>query len=181
MLYALIVNPDVQVSGLSSAEIQGIYEGQITNWSQVGGPDEAITVIQRPANDTVSLIFRAFVLNGQAEHVRGYRLKKDWAQAVTQTPGSISYVPLEAVQGTSVPVLAINGVSPDTQAMIQGSYPFWSVEHLYIQGNGTSQFQAYLPFANSKREANVFAQYGAVAANAVPQNVLASHLPGPKI
>jgi len=181
MLYAIIVNPDVQLSGLSSSAIQAIYQGRITNWSQLGGPDETITVVQHPPSDTVAAIFRTFVLNGQAEHVRGVRLKNSWAQAVAETPGSISYVPLAAIQGANVSPLAIDGASPTTRALVQGTYPFWSVEHLYTEGNGTSQFQAYLPFLTSAQEAHVFAQYGAVAVSILPQNVLASHLPGPEI
>jgi len=181
LLYAIIVSPDIQLSGLSSSEIQAIYQGRITNWSQVGGPDKTITVVQHPPNETVAAIFRAFVLNGQAEHVRGLRLKNNWVQAVAQIPGSISYVPLLAAQGANVSLLAIDGASPGTQALVQGAYPFWSVEHLYTQGNGTSQFQAYLPFLTGTQEAHVFAQYGAVSVTMLPQSVQASHLPGPEI
>ncbi len=181
MLYAIIVNPDVKLSGLSSSAIQAIYRGRVTNWSQVGGPDETITVVQHPPSDTVAAIFRTFVLNGQAEHVKGLRLKNNWAQAVAQTPGSISYVPLAAIQGANVSPLAINGASPGARALVQGTYPFWSVGHLYTEGNGTSQFRAYLPFLTSAQEAHVFAQYGAVSVSMLSQNVLASHLPGPEI
>ncbi|MFL5659402.1 MAG: serine/threonine-protein kinase [Ktedonobacteraceae bacterium] len=181
MLYAIIVNPDVQLSGLSSSEIQAIYHGSITNWSQVGGPDETITVIQHPSNDTTAAIFRAFVLDGQAEHARGLRLKNSWVRAVAQIPGSISYVPLVTIQGASVSVLAIDGASPGTQALLQGIYPFWSVEHLYTEGNATAQFQAYLPFLTTAQEAHVFTHYGAMSVSMLPQNILASHLPGPEI
>lgn len=181
LLYAIIVNPNVQLGGLSSSQIQAIYQGQITNWSQVGGPNETITVIQHPSSDSTAAIFRAFVLNGQSEHVRGLRLKDSWAQAVAQIPGSISYVPLASAQGANVSVLAIDGASPAAQTLVQGTYSFWSVEHLYTQGTGTSQFQAYLPFLTGAQEAYVFAQYGTVSVSILPQNVLASHLPGPEI
>ncbi|MEO8956886.1 MAG: serine/threonine-protein kinase [Ktedonobacteraceae bacterium] len=181
LLYAIVVNPDVQISGLSSATLQAIYQGTITNWSQVGGPDETITVYQRPTTDTVTTIFRTFVLNGATEHVRGMRLKKDWVQAVAMTPGAISYVPLVEAEASNVAVLAIDGAQPGVESLQQGSYPFWSVEHLYTRGNGTSQFQAYLPFLNSTKEATMFAQFGALPVSMMTQDVLATHLPGPEI
>ncbi len=181
MLYAVIASADVGLSNLSSAMLQGIYQGKITNWSQVGGPDEPIRVYQRPAVDTVTAIFRAFVLNGENEHVKGTRLKKDWAQAVASTQGAISYVPLVEAQNANVTVLAIDGIQPSVAALQQGSYPFWSVEHLYTRGNGTSQFQAYLSFLNSAQEVTVFAQFGALPMSMMPSNVLSSHLPGPEI
>ncbi|MFL5626296.1 MAG: substrate-binding domain-containing protein, partial [Ktedonobacteraceae bacterium] len=181
MLYTLVVNPAVQVRALSRSAIQDIYQGRITNWSQVGGPDVPITVIQPPANDTIGTIFRAFVLNGHAEHVKGTRPKKDWLQTVALTPGAISYAPLMAVQDANVTVLAIDGVPPTAQTLVQGTYAFWSVEHLYTQSNGSSQLQSYLPFLISGPEASIFFSYGAVPINLVPQNVQATHLPGPEI
>ncbi|GAC1342899.1 MAG: hypothetical protein NVSMB27_02280 [Ktedonobacteraceae bacterium] len=181
LLYALVINPDVQIGELSSATIQDIYQGRISNWSQVGGPDEAITVFQRSSNDTMTAIFRTFVLNGTSEHVRGIKLKNDWIQAVAQTPGAISYVPLMEAEAANVSIVGIDGVYPSIATLQQGTYPFWSVEHLYTQGGGTPQFQAYLPFLGSAQESTALAQDGAVAVNSVPQDILASHLPGPEI
>ena len=70
---------------------------------------------------------------------------------------------------------------PTTSSVEQGAYPFWSVVHLYTQGDGSSSFQAYLACLSSMREAGVFARYGAVSISQLPQSVLASHLPGPEI
>lgn len=185
LLYALIVSPDVQLSGLSSAEIQGIYQGEITNWNQVGGPDEAIKVILPPAPAPINAIFQTFVLNGMKEHVAGTRIKRDSpalvVQTVSQMPGAISYVPLAMTQGTSVQVVSIDGVSPSTQSLLQGSYAFWSVEHFYTQGDGSAQFQSYLQFFNSGQEMNVMPQFEAVPIDMLSPSVLSSHLPGPQI
>jgi len=181
MLYGIILSPDVHIGDLSSATIQDIYQGRITNWSDVGGPDEPITVLQRPANDTVTAIFRTFVLNGASEEVKGIRLKKGWAQAVAQTPGAVSYVSLADAQAANVSLVAINGVLPGVQALVQGSYPFWGVEYLYTQGDGSAQFQAFLSFLVSEQEAQVFTHMGAVPISMLSQDVLASHIPGPEI
>lgn len=181
LLSVLVVNPDVQVSGLSSAQIRAIYQGQITNWSQVGGADEPITVIQRSASDPVAQIFRAFVLGGVREHVHGRHLNDHWAQAVAETAGAISYVPWQEAQGVAVSPLAINGVTPDSASIIAGAYPFWGVEHLYTQGGGTAQLQSYAAFLKTGPESALFLRYGVVPIAMLPQNVLASHLPGPEI
>lgn len=184
-LYVVIVSPDVQLTGLSRSAIQEIYAGQITNWSQLGGPYEPITIIYSPAGTAINAIFRAYMLNGSAFHAKGIRLKRDLpnlaVQAVSQIPGAISVVPLVATFQTNVQVLAIDGVSPNTQAMQRGTYPFWSVEHLYTQGNGTAQAQALIQFFNSAHEATIMSQLGAVSISLMQQNVLQNHLPGPEI
>jgi ABC-type phosphate transport system substrate-binding protein len=185
LLYALIVSPDVEVSGLSSAEIQNIYQGQITNWGTVGGSDEAITVILPPATASITAVFQTFVLDGASVHMAGVRIKKDApamvAQTVAQIPGAISFVPLVVAQEMGAKILAIDGIAPGTQALLQGTYSFWSIVHLYTQGDDSAAFQAYMQFLVSSQEANAMAEFGVVPMNMLKQGVLSSHLPGPEI
>ena len=42
---AIAVNPENPVDALTSEQIEKIFAGEITNWSEVGGDDAAITVI----------------------------------------------------------------------------------------------------------------------------------------
>lgn len=181
LMCAVIVSPDVQITGLSSSDLQAIYQGQITNWSQVGGQNEAIKVILRPTNDTVTTIFRTFMLGGLTEHVKGIRIKQNWAQTVAMTPGAIGIVPLVETQNVNVLVMPIDGVAPTAQNIIQGSYQFWSIEHFYTEGNGSPLFKFYLAFLNSAPELAEMNQFGLVPSTILPASVLASHLPGPEI
>ncbi len=185
-LYAVIVSPDVQINGLSSQQLQAIYQGKVTNWSQVGGPGEAITVLLHPASDPLKAIFQAFVLNGSAEHAHGIKLSKKLsptqiAQAAASTPGSITYVPLAVTGAANVRVLAIDRAQPTPQNAVQGTYAFWSVEHLYAQPTATGQAQAYMQFLQASPEENRLAQAGAFPLALLPSPVLNSHLPGPFI
>jgi phosphate transport system substrate-binding protein len=43
-----IVNEDNPIDSLTSEQIRGIYSGEITNWSEVGGDDIEIVPFQRP-------------------------------------------------------------------------------------------------------------------------------------
>jgi phosphate transport system substrate-binding protein len=185
LLYALIANPGVGVSGLSSAEVQQIYQGQITNWNQVGGSDEAITVILPPAAASITAVFQTFVLDGATEHVAGVRIKKDApatvVQTVSQTQGAISFVHLAMAQETGAKILAIDGIEPGLQALLQGTYAFWSIEHLYTLGDDSAAFQAYMQISTSNQEANAMAAFGVVPINMLDQSVLSSHLPGPEL
>ena len=185
LLYTLVASSDIPLNGLTTPQIQAIYTGKITNWAQVGGPDEAITVILRPPNDGITPIFSAFVMNGMLQHVKGVRMKlvsPDLAvQAVSSTPGAVSYVPLGVTQSTNIKVLAIDGVFPAVQTLQDGTYSFWSVEHCYTSGPGSNQFQDYLQFLLSNQEGNKMPRFGAVPLSIINPSILASHLPGPEI
>ena len=186
LLYAVIVSPDVQINGLSSQQLQAIYQGQVTNWSQVGGPAEAITVLLHPASDPLNAIFQAFVLNGTAARTHGVRLSKKLSatqvvQTTASTPGAITFVPLAVAGAANVRILAIDRAQPTVQNVLQGAYAFWSVEHLYAPATATEQAQSYMQFIQSSPEANRLAQAGAIPLALLPPAVLTSHLPGPFI
>jgi serine/threonine protein kinase len=183
LLYAVIVSPDVQVADLSSAALRGIYHGQITNWAQLGGPDEPIRIVLRSPCSAITAIFRAFVLGDVAASMRGIKppvdLSNDVVPTVARVPGAISYVSLLEAQNANVHVLSIDGTAPGLQGLSQGTYQFWSIEHLYTLGEGTSQAQDYIQFLTSTQEMAVMLRYDVVPLNILQQNTIASHLPGP--
>ena len=45
---AIMVNPNLDIPGLTINELKAIYTGQITHWSQVNGPDVPIIPYSRP-------------------------------------------------------------------------------------------------------------------------------------
>ncbi|HVB73100.1 MAG TPA: protein kinase [Ktedonobacteraceae bacterium] len=186
-LYTLIASPDISLNGLSSAQIRGIFQGQITSWAQLGGPNEAIRIVLPPSNAAISAIFDAFVLNGAPVDVRAFVLKRDMpdqlAQIVSQMPGAISFVPLAVASGAAAPIqmLPIDGAQASSQALLNGTYTFWSVEHLYTVGDGTAQAQAYIQFASSSQELNVLSGFGEVPLSMIDPAILQTHLPGPQI
>ena len=185
MLYALIVSPDVEVNGLSKAEIQDIFDGHISNWAQVGGSNEAITVVLPPVGASINTIFQSFVLNDVAENVDAMRIDKDSpitvVHSVLQTPGALSFVPLMIAQQYNMNILTIDGVAPSVQTLLDGTYTFWSVEHFYTQNDGSAPVQAYERFLNSNQEQQVLREFGIVPMNMIDQNVVDSHGSGPEL
>lgn len=61
---AFLVHPENPVENLSIEQIQGIYTGDITNWSEVGGPDMAITPYVRNRNSGSQEKFETMVMAG---------------------------------------------------------------------------------------------------------------------
>jgi phosphate transport system substrate-binding protein len=60
---AMITSVKNPVSVLSLDQLRDIYSGTISNWKDVGGPDEPIKVLQRPYPDTgVAVLFKEEVL-----------------------------------------------------------------------------------------------------------------------
>ena len=59
-----VVNQDNPVDSLTVEEIQKIYTGEITNWSQVGGEDLEIAAFQRNQGAGSQTMFEKLVMDG---------------------------------------------------------------------------------------------------------------------
>lgn len=62
---SIYVHESNPIQELTLAQIKGIYTGEITNWSAVGGPDSKIIVYGRENSSGTYAYFRDVVLKGQ--------------------------------------------------------------------------------------------------------------------
>src|SRR5450759_3567523 len=63
---AVIVNPANSVKALTKQQAADIFEGKITNWKQVGGPNEPIGLVNRDEASGTRDAFSKIVLGGAA-------------------------------------------------------------------------------------------------------------------
>ena len=59
---ALIANSEVTVSDLTKEQAQQIFSGTITNWSEVGGEDQAIILVSREEGSGTRAAFQEMVM-----------------------------------------------------------------------------------------------------------------------
>jgi phosphate transport system substrate-binding protein len=120
---AIIVNSSLaNITSLSSKQIADIFSGKITNWSEVGGPNQKIVLYVREEDETSTKALRKVILGDTPfpETATTLFSQSDMAFSVEGTPGAIgiaAWVAILATQ-TKVSAIAINGVTPDN-----ASYP----------------------------------------------------------
>lgn len=149
--FGVVVNKDVTVDSLNQQQLIDIFTGKITNWKDVGGQDEKIVIINRPASSGTRATFKKVVLKGQ-EEAQGIALTEDSSgavkKAVEDTKGAISYLGFAYLDNT-VKTLKYDGVEATAQNIIDGKYPIWSYEHMYTKGEPTGAVKAFLDFMMS--------------------------------
>jgi phosphate transport system substrate-binding protein len=120
---AVVVNPDNPVAGLSTAQIQGIFGGQIRSWDALGGPPLPITVVSREAGSGTFSAFAELVMKGKPIATLALRQGSNGAirQIVAQDPNAIGYISLGIVDPT-VKALAIDSVEPSVVHVEAGTY-----------------------------------------------------------
>ncbi|GAC1447057.1 MAG: phosphate ABC transporter substrate-binding protein PstS family protein [Ktedonobacterales bacterium] len=152
--FTLIVSPDLsgKVSSLTTAQIVSIYTGAITNWKDAGGPDEVITVINRPTSSGTRATFKKYILGGKSESASNAQTQATSAQvaaAVSGAHGAIAYDTISFAQKNNLPMLSIDGAAPTTANINNGTYKFWSYEHAYTKGQPAGAAKAFLDYVMS--------------------------------
>ncbi|PMB53987.1 phosphate ABC transporter substrate-binding protein [Fischerella thermalis CCMEE 5201] len=164
---AVVVNPSLQVPGLTVDQLQQIYLGQITNWKQVGGPDLPITPFSQRLEKADSVIFsRNQNLQNLSfsSNVKYVSSTTEALRQVSKIPGGIYYasaravvpqctvkpLPLGLTSTELIPPYSDTLVTPDqcprqrnqinTEAIKNGSYPITTNLFVIIkQNNGQAQ------------------------------------------
>ncbi len=119
---AVITDKDNAVSDLTTEQLVGIYTGTVTNWSELGGKDEAIVVIGREAGSGTRGAFEELL---EVEDSCKYAQELDSTGAVlaktASTPGAIGYISLDAADDT-IKCIALDGVEATEKNIIAGNY-----------------------------------------------------------
>ena len=149
---AAVVNPDVTVTNLTKQQLVDIFTGKITNWKDVGGSDDKIVIINRPASSGTRALFKKFALDGKDE-ATGVALTEDNSgtlrQNVAQTKGAISYLALSYTKDSSIKVLSLDGVTPTYDNIYSGKYPVWGYEHMYTNGEASGIAKSLIDYMTS--------------------------------
>jgi phosphate transport system substrate-binding protein len=145
-----IVSPDVTVSDITLADLASIFCGTITNWSQVGGADQAITVINRASGSGTRATFESNVLAGITVPDTFKPQEQDSsgtvAKMVAETPGSISYLAFSYFDDTKFHALKVGGVSPEAASVEDNSWTIWAYEHMYTASTPDAATQAFIDY-----------------------------------
>lgn len=152
---APIVHKDigVTVKSLTKAQLQDVFTAKITNWKDVGGPDQEIILVTRPSTSGTRALFTELALAGK-EEASNKSLETDDSgtllQSISQTKGAIGYIALSyLVNNKDVVALGIDGVAPTLENTYNGTYPVWGYEHMYTKGEPTGAVKAFLDYVVS--------------------------------
>ena len=119
---AVIVDPANSVSDIPADKLAAIYKGEITNWSELGGNDEAIVVIGRESGSGTRDAFEELLeVKDACKYAQELDSTGGVKAKVAATPGAIGYVSLDVVD-ESIKAVAIDSVEPTEANIIAGDY-----------------------------------------------------------
>jgi phosphate transport system substrate-binding protein len=156
---AVVVNAKNPLQSLSMEQINGIYRGDINDWSEVGGSPGRIVRYCRENNSGTYVFFKEHVLeNGDyAADCQTMPGTSAVAEAVSRDPKGIGYggvayfAPLAAVRilpvkskGGAEAISPLKNGKPDYEVVWSGTYPIARWLYVYTAGAPTPEQKAYL-------------------------------------
>lgn len=146
---APVVNKDTNVKNLTMDQVKKIFTGKITNWKEVGGKDEKITVVNRAKGSGTRATFEAAVLKG-AEAVKSQEQDSNGTvqKIVESTPGAVSYLAFSYINDKIQPI-SIDNIKPTDNNVENNKWKIWSYEHMYTNGTAKGAAAKFLNYMNS--------------------------------
>jgi len=150
---AIVTHEDNPIQVLTVQQLRGIYNGTITNWNQIGGEDEDITLYGRQSTSGTYEFFWEHVLlkENYSQEMNMLSGNSAIVAAVQGDEGGIGYVGIgyASAQGINVLDLKKNDTavaySPlDADAVQSGQYTLSRYLYIYTDGTPTDQASRWL-------------------------------------
>jgi len=148
---AIVTNPDLELPTLSIDQVKAIFAGEITNYSDIGGPDAEIVVVSREEGSGTRAAFEELVMDTgdeEAQITEDALLQQSNGQVrttVSTTPDTIGYLSFGFLD-ESINTVAIDDVDPTVANVKNGSFPIFRPLNMLTNGEPNDLAQAFLDF-----------------------------------
>lgn len=160
---ALVVSPDVWKGGvkaLTKEQVLGLYEGRITNWKTLGGPDRRVVFFNKEPGRGTWEVFARWLYGdpkkaAEVDHLE-VGANKEALSKVAGTPGAVTQLSYAWAHGGRAFALALiseNGqaVHPTAANIASGKYPMSRPLFLLTDGTPKGAAAVFVDFLLSPR------------------------------
>ena len=169
---ALIVSKDVWDGGvrsLTKQQAKDIYEGKVTNWKDLGGPDRRIAFFNKEPGRGTWEVFAHWVYGNpkQAPPVSFPEVggNEETRNKVASTPGALSQLSSSWADGKTVFALALRDdagaeVAPTTPNIATRKYPMSRPLFLLTRGEPAGEAKVFVDFLLGERGQGLVRKHG---------------------
>lgn len=158
---AVVVHPSNSISQLTTDQLRNIFMGTATNWKDVGGNDQSITILSREVNSGTHVYFKEHVLRkgndkGPEEYASSALLMSSSqaiADEVAQNKSAIGYYGMGYIspkqKALAVSQKGGSFISPSLATVKNGTYPISRPLFMYTAGAPQGLVKTFIDFVLS--------------------------------
>lgn len=162
---AVIVHPSNPVSSFTLDQLSHIFQGQITNWKEVGGEEASIRIISREEGSGTRKSFDTLILKGKK--LEGKAMFQDSNGTIRETvkndPHSIGYISISFIDD-GIKAATINGTEPTNGNVVNGIYPLSRPIFFLLPEQQTPEAKDFVSFVLSNEGQALIAKNGLIPA-----------------
>ena len=167
----IIVNNLSVIKNISTSHARKVFQREITNWKELGGPDAPIQVYSHPDGETAKKSIEQVLLEGGVVHEQAKVLPSNQAMAehVSNNPLAIGFISQQGYLSTKdstlkIRPLSIDGFEMDQRSIGLGLYPLVRQLFLVIRDDASDISKALIAFVLSNEGQTLLADSGALRA-----------------
>lgn len=159
----VVANQQAGITGLSTEQLTSLFQGKTANWKQVGGSDLPVkTAYMNPELESgLNLLFKEFTVGEEGTLDPSARIGDNPSMLgnyVSMTPGAVTFMGFNSYQEKYGPILAIDGVAPTRDNILNGSYKLAATYYLTLTGGTKPDVDAFVRFVQSEEGRAVIAR-----------------------
>lgn len=170
---AVVVAANHPVKALTDRQVEKVFTGEITNWKDVGGPDQSINVYIPDTASGTYLGFQELAMSRKPyrEDATQKPNYHELGKAVAADPAGIGYASLNIMRDLGLHGILINGIHPSSIAVIEGLYPYARMVRLFtIRGQTSRDARAFIRYVQSKEGQEIAEKTGFVPRVSTPMD-----------
>ena len=160
-MLVVLAHPSNPVESLTLSQVRDIFSGRITNWKDVGGEDQKITIVGREADDAgVRVMFQDLVMKGLPQ-VKDVVPLESTSLVEREMESNVSGIAVSGVSSArlrNVKILKLDGVSAGKKSLADGSYPLLRPLYLVTKGKPAGETKRFIDFVLSKEGQQIMAK-----------------------
>jgi phosphate transport system substrate-binding protein len=165
----VIVNAGSPLSTLTKRQVEQIFAGDITDWSQVGGSPGPISIYTRNTSSGTYQDFKDLAMKKRDYASSSQKMagNEQIAAEVAKNPNGIGYVGLAYLHDPGIKTLSIEGAVPTEESVLAKKYPYARPTFYYTNGEPTGEAAKFVEFTLSDEGQRVVRKVGFVPVRAM--------------
>ncbi|OHX65039.1 PstS family phosphate ABC transporter substrate-binding protein [Flammeovirga pacifica] len=164
---SIIVHPSNRIKQLTIPQLQKIFKGQITNWSQLGGEDLPILVISRDKNSGSYSFMKNEIVRGNtnSNNIKEVHSNASVVENVSRLKGAIGYCGIAYIEEVVQPISIAkteqrNYVYPSFKNALNKQYPLSRPLYFYYRISDKLKLSSFVNFTMSDKGQQIIAHKG---------------------
>jgi phosphate transport system substrate-binding protein len=147
----VIVNQNNPLSTLTKRQVEQIFAGDITDWSQVGGSAGPISIYTRNTSSGTYSDFKDLAMKKRDYASSSQKMagNEQIAAEVAKNPNGIGYVGLAYLTDPGIKTVSIEGSLPTEESVLAKKYPYARPTFYYTNGEPAGEAAKFVDFTLS--------------------------------